>query len=95
VLIISRQPRVKASREREFQSSGPRHLSAFSPNASVLTSGSRNNVIKLWEVGSGREIRTLGPHYPASMQQALDGYEDHGLSTVETNGQAFPLTEVR
>ena len=47
---------------------------AFSPDGSALASGGADNTIKLWELGSGREIRTLGAHYPAlSLAYSPDG----------------------
>ena len=38
---------------------------AFSPDGSILASGAADNTAKLWDVASGREIRTLGPNYGA------------------------------
>jgi len=34
----------------------------FSPNGKILASGSRDNTIKLWDVGTGQEISTLQGH---------------------------------
>jgi len=35
---------------------------AFAPDGKVLASGGFDDVIKLWDVGSGRELRTLSAH---------------------------------
>lgn len=35
---------------------------AFSPDSSLLASGSESGAIRLWDTGSGREIRTLSSH---------------------------------
>ena len=35
---------------------------AFSPDGKILVTGSRDNTIKLWDVGTGREIYTLQGH---------------------------------
>ncbi|MBD2540753.1 serine/threonine protein kinase [Coleofasciculus sp. FACHB-SPT36] len=35
---------------------------AFSPDGQILASGSEDNTIKLWQLGTGKEIRTLTGH---------------------------------
>src|SRR5437763_595449 len=35
---------------------------AISPDGTTLASGSRDNTIKLWDVATGRELRTLKGH---------------------------------
>ena len=35
---------------------------AFSPDGTILASGSDNAIVDLWEVNTGREIRTLAGH---------------------------------
>jgi WD40 repeat protein len=47
---------------------------AFSPDGKTLASGAADNTVKLWDVESRREIRTLGPGLPAiSMAFSPDG----------------------
>src|SRR5262245_22329325 len=48
---------------------------AFSPNAKVLASGSRDMTIKFWDVAIGKELRTLTGHSEriASLAFSPDG----------------------
>lgn len=41
---------------------GPVNSVAFSPDGTTLASGSHDNTIKLWEVGSGDLLHTLSSH---------------------------------
>src|SRR3989338_4936892 len=42
--------------------SGEVHAVAFSPDGRTLISGSYDHTLKLWDIASGREIRTLIGH---------------------------------
>ncbi|MGL4503085.1 MAG: WD40 repeat domain-containing protein, partial [Planktothrix sp.] len=44
---------------------------AFSPDGQTLASCSRDNTVKLWQVKTGREIRTLPGHTRATCAVAF------------------------
>ena len=44
---------------------------AFSPNGKTLITGSRDNTVKLWDITSGRELKTLSGHSDSVLSVAF------------------------
>jgi WD40 repeat protein len=74
---------------------------AFSPDGRLLASGSGDNTIKLWEVASGSEVRTLSGHTRCQFRgvqprRAAPGLRLHGRHDQAVGGgqwqpRAHPL----
>jgi WD40 repeat protein len=65
---------------------------AFSPDGKFALSGSRDNTLKLWELSSGREIRTLNGH--SSWVSAVAFSPDGKLALSASQDKTLKLWEV-
>jgi len=78
VIVQAEFPNLRVAMGRELGSErtgGWVRSAAFSPDGKTLASGSGDKTIKLWEVATGRELRTLSGHtyYVNSVAFSPDG----------------------
>jgi WD40 repeat protein len=65
---------------------------AFSPDGKVLASGSEDRTVKLWDLQSGRLLRTLTGH-PYFVNSVA--FSPDGIRLASGSGQSFEAGEVR